>query len=94
MVEERIIASVNTKIKICGITRYEDARVAASQGADALGFIFYPGSPRYIAPADAREIIRKLPAFVTKVGVFVNEPTHKVVEMAREAQIGAVQYHC
>jgi len=90
---ERISALVATKIKICGITRYEDARIAAGLGVDALGFIFYPKSPRYIAPADAREIIRKLPAFVTKVGIFVNEPTHRVVEIAHEAQIGAVQLH-
>jgi phosphoribosylanthranilate isomerase len=60
------------KVKVCGITSYEDAAMALDQGVDALGFNFYPPSPRYIQPADARLIIRRLPPFATSVGVFVN----------------------
>ncbi|MFP4013338.1 MAG: phosphoribosylanthranilate isomerase [Chitinispirillaceae bacterium] len=81
------------RIKICGITRYEDARVAANLGVDALGFIFYPKSPRYISPENASDIIRKLPPFVTKVGVFVNEESGHVMEVAGNAGLDTVQLH-
>ena len=81
-------------IKICGITNAEDARVAIEAGADALGFNFYPRSPRYIAPAFARRIIEQLPAGVLNVGVFVNQRAPEMVaQMAAEARVGAVQLH-
>jgi phosphoribosylanthranilate isomerase len=66
-----------TRIKICGITRVEDALFAARQGADAIGLVFYPASPRHVSVARAREIIRALPPFVTTVGLFVNALQHK-----------------
>ena len=61
-------------VKICGITRLEDARGGGRAGRDALGFVFWPGSPRFIDPYRARAIVAALPPFVTTVGVFVNQP--------------------
>ena len=60
------------RVKVCGITSYEDAAMALDQGVDALGFNFFPPSPRYISPEDASSIIRRLPPFVVTVGLFVN----------------------
>ena len=70
------------RIKICGITNPEDARLASELGADALGFIFHPASPRRVAPEAAREIIRQLPPLVLSVGVFVDEEAAVVRELA------------
>jgi len=82
-----------TKVKICGITNLEDALLSAQFGADALGFNFYPKSPRYISPNKAREIVEQLPKEVLKVGVFVNESLKEIVEIARVAKLDAVQLH-
>jgi phosphoribosylanthranilate isomerase len=83
-----------TRIKICGLTRLEDAQRAADLGAAALGFNFYPPSPRYIEPAAARAIVRRLPPFVTAVGVFANETdAGRVISRAREAGATTVQMH-
>jgi phosphoribosylanthranilate isomerase len=81
------------RIKICGITRHEDAQLAADLGAWAVGFIFWPGSARAIEPRRAREIVRALPPFVTPVGVFVNQPADEVEEIAGLVRLGAVQLH-
>jgi len=81
------------RVKICGITRAEDALMAVEAGADALGFIFYPKSPRYITPEEARLIKTKLPPFVATVGVFVDEDPGRVMKIASEAGLGAVQLH-
>jgi len=82
-----------TRIKVCGITRSVDALAAVRLGVDALGFIFFPESPRCIPPADAAEIVKKLPPFVTKVGVFVNEDPRLAFEAARSAGVDVVQLH-
>jgi len=71
----------------------EDAEVAVDCGAQAIGFVFWPESPRYITPAHAREIVQRLPPFVTPVGVFVNQPAAHVNEAAALAGLGVVQLH-
>jgi len=82
------------KVKVCGITSYEDAAMALDQGVDALGFNFFPASPRYLKPSDARSIIRRLPPFVTTVGLFVNvDHPDKVSEMAYIAGVQVLQLH-
>jgi phosphoribosylanthranilate isomerase len=81
------------KIKICGITSAADALNAVKAGADALGFVFFRQSPRYVSPAKARGIIRKLPASVNKVGVFVNEKPEKVIRIARQCGLDTLQFH-
>jgi phosphoribosylanthranilate isomerase len=82
-----------TRVKICGITTWEDARLSTDLGASALGFNFYPPSPRSISPADAWSIIRRLPPFVEAVGVFVNWPPLVVDALARALRLGSVQLH-
>ena len=82
-----------TEIKICGITRPEDAAHAAACGADALGFIFYRKSPRGISPAAAAAIIARLPARVCKVGVFVNEEAAVIRETAATCGLDMLQLH-
>jgi phosphoribosylanthranilate isomerase len=82
-----------TRVKICGITTWGDARLSIDLGASALGFNFYPHSPRAISPADAWSIIRRLPPFVEAVGVFVNWPPLVVDALARALRLGSVQLH-
>lgn len=85
---------MTTRIKICGITRPEDAALAVDLGASALGFNFYPRSPRYIAPETAREIIRTVPPPVMTVGVFADEiDVEQVLNVAREAGVNTIQLH-
>jgi phosphoribosylanthranilate isomerase len=80
-------------VKICGITVAEDAEAAVKAGAGAIGFVFWPGSPRFIDPYRARAIAATLPPFVTTVGVFVNQPIEYVTGVASLVRLGAVQLH-
>ena len=83
-----------TRVKICGITQWEDAQLAVELGASALGFNFYPASPRYIAPDAAKAIVLRLPPLVTAVGVFANEiDGAHIAAIARQAGVAAVQLH-
>jgi len=83
----------DVKVKICGITNWADAKRAVDAGADFLGFNFYAKSPRYIAPAKARRIVRRLPKSVSAVGVFVNENEEKMLDTARAVGLTALQLH-
>jgi phosphoribosylanthranilate isomerase len=80
-------------LKICGVTRVGDALHAVREGATAIGFVFWKASPRYIEPNRAAEIASALPATVTTVGVFVNEPVECIREIASVAGLGMVQLH-
>jgi phosphoribosylanthranilate isomerase len=82
-----------THVKICGVTTADDGLRAAELGASAVGFVFWPHSPRYIEPIAARAIVTRLPPFITPVGVFVNQPIASVLAIARFARLGAVQLH-
>jgi len=81
-----------TRVKICGITSFEDAECAVEAGADALGFVF-AASPRQISPGQARDIVRRLPPFVRTVGVFVDAPFDEVQAVATRAGVDVVQLH-
>lgn len=82
-----------TRVKFCGITRYEDARLAVELGVDALGFVFYEESPRYVSVDEAADIIRQLPPFVSTVGLFVNASFGEVASIVDAAGIDIVQFH-
>jgi len=81
------------RVKICGLRRLDDALLACELGADAIGFVFWPDSPRFIDPHRARHIVSRLPPFVTAVGVFVNQTVDYVSAVAGVAKLGAVQLH-
>jgi phosphoribosylanthranilate isomerase len=81
------------KVKICGITRLDDALAAVRLGADALGFNFWPRSKRYLPPGEARAIVRRLPSFVTAVGVFVDPTREEVLRAADQSGIAVAQLH-
>jgi phosphoribosylanthranilate isomerase len=84
---------MRTRVKICGITRLEDALAAIDAGADALGFVFYPPSPRYVEPAVAEVIIKQLPPFVSTVALFVNESPEQVRAVMDQTGIDLLQFH-
>ncbi len=84
---------VRTRVKICGITRVEDALIAVAQGADAIGLVFYPPSPRYVTPAQAAEIVNALPAFITLVALFVDASRADVEAVLSQVNIDLIQFH-
>jgi len=84
---------MRTRIKICGITSVEDALAAAQLGADAIGLVFYPPSPRYVEVEQAAEIAAALPPFVTTVGLFVNADEQTISEVVSRVRIDLIQFH-
>lgn len=84
---------MRVRVKICGITRPEDARQAISQGADAIGLVFYPPSPRAVSARQAAGIVAQLPPFVTVVGLFVNARREEVAEVLSATRIDLLQFH-
>ena len=81
------------RVKVCGLTRWEDAELAVRLGADAVGFVLWERSPRYVPPGLAGEIAARLPPLVTRVGVVVDMPAAQLSDAAREAGLDAVQLH-
>jgi phosphoribosylanthranilate isomerase len=81
------------RVKVCGICRAKDAALAIDLGASAIGFVFWPDSPRYIEPARARDIAAGLPEHITAVGVFVDQSAQYVIDVAKLVPLGAVQLH-
>ncbi|MBI5049238.1 MAG: phosphoribosylanthranilate isomerase [Deltaproteobacteria bacterium] len=81
------------KVKICGITNFEDALASCEYGADAIGFIFHRKSQRFVEPETAREIVKAIPPFVTTVGVFVDEDASKINEIVKTVGLQVVQLH-
>jgi phosphoribosylanthranilate isomerase len=84
---------IQPRVKVCGICRLEDAELAIALGAAAIGFVFWPGSPRYCEPDEAQAIAAQLPAHITLVGVFVDQPVEQVIQIAQHVPLGAVQLH-
>jgi len=84
----------NLFVKICGITSQEDAELAIESGANALGFIFHPDSPRYVEPHEIKKWIGTLPKSIRKVGVFVDHSFKQIDTIMEETQLDWIQYHC
>jgi phosphoribosylanthranilate isomerase len=84
---------MRTRVKICGITRTEDALAAIELGADAIGLVFYPPSPRHIALEQAESIVRQLPPFVTVVGLFVNASDAQLSQVLERVPLDLLQFH-
>ncbi len=85
--------TTRTRIKICGLTREADVDAAVEAGADAIGFVLYPKSPRFVSALRAVELARRLPAFVTPVALFVNASTREVAEAVAELPQALIQHH-
>ncbi len=81
------------RVKICGLTREADVDAAVAAGADAIGFVFYPPSPRYVSPQRAAELVRRIPPFVDVVGLFVNEEAATVRAVCAALPINLLQFH-
>ncbi len=82
-----------TRIKLCGLTRPEDIRAAVAAGADAIGLVFYPPSPRHVSAEQAARLLQELPAFISSVGLFVNADLDQVRQVLATAPISMLQFH-
>ena len=84
---------MSTRIKICGLTREEDVDASVAAGADAIGFVFYPQSPRYLSPRRAAELVRRVPPFIDVVGLFVNEAPESLLAVCDAVPVNLLQFH-
>lgn len=84
---------MRTRVKICGITRVEDAVAAVNAGADAIGLVFYALSPRYVSIEQAQKIVAAIPPFVSVVGLFVNTPATTIQSILSQVRLDIIQYH-
>lgn len=82
-----------TRVKICGITNCEDAKLVCDSGADAIGLVFYPPSPRYVSTQQAAEIVQSIPPFTTSVGLFVNAERIEIEQILEQTAIDIIQFH-
>lgn len=85
--------NVRTRVKICGLTREIDVEAAVDAGADAIGFVFYPSSPRFVTPARAAELARLVPPFVTLTALFVNAPPAEIEAVLSRVPVNLLQFH-
>ena len=84
---------MRTRAKICGITRIQDIQSAVNAGADAIGFVFFPPSPRSVSPAQAKELIQHVPAYVQTVGLFVNALADEILQILKDVPLDILQFH-
>lgn len=84
---------IRTRAKICGITRLKDIQAVVNAGADAIGFVFYPPSPRSVTAEQAKVLVQAMPAYVQSVGLFVNHPIEQIIEAVTMAKIDILQFH-
>lgn len=84
---------MRTRIKVCGLTRESDVDAAVAAGVDAVGFVFYAASPRAVSPDQARALVRRLPAWVSAVGLFVNSPRDTILRVADQVGLSHIQLH-
>ncbi|CAM4369829.1 phosphoribosylanthranilate isomerase [Acinetobacter pragensis] len=84
---------MRTRAKICGITRIQDIQSVVDAGADAIGFVFFPPSPRSVTPEQAKELIRHVPAYVQTVGLFVNASADDIIQILKQAPVDILQFH-
>ena len=84
---------MRTRAKICGITRSQDIQAVVHAGADAIGFVFFPPSPRHVSAAQAKELIRHVPAYVQTVGLFVNATADDIADVLKQVALDIIQFH-
>jgi phosphoribosylanthranilate isomerase len=82
-----------TRIKICGLSRSEEIHAAVAAGADAVGLVFYPSSPRYVTPQAAQKLVAAAPAYISTVGLFVNQSLDEIRSVISEAPVSCLQFH-
>lgn len=84
---------MRTRAKICGITRSQDIQAVVNAGADAIGFVFFPPSPRHVSAAQAKELIRHVPAYVQTAGLFVNATADDIADVLKQVALDIIQFH-